>query len=96
MIATVTGTKGTIASYDYEATVRVQTSDRPEGFEVASDELPEGGRNGVEYTLQCLDEGRPVDGPLSLEMARIGQQIVDAAILSAAEKRSVMFEEVGS
>lgn len=92
----VRGTRGTISSYDYEPSVRVQTSDRPEGFEVPSDELPEGGRNGVEYTLQCLEEGRPVDGPLSPETARIGQQIVDAAIRSAAEKRSVSFEEVGT
>jgi glucose-fructose oxidoreductase len=92
----VRGTRGTISSYDYEPAVRVQTSERPAGFEVPADELPEGGRNGIEYTLRCLDEGRPVDGPLSPEIARIGQQIVDAAIRSAELKRTVALEEAGS
>ena len=32
------GRRGTIASYDYGETVRVQTPDKPEGFEVPSDE----------------------------------------------------------
>jgi glucose-fructose oxidoreductase len=30
-----------------------------------------------------------VEGPLSPEIARIGQQIVDSAVLSAREKRTV-------
>jgi glucose-fructose oxidoreductase len=89
----VRGTKGTISSYDYERTIRVQTVDNPAGYEQPVDELPEGGRNGVEYTLKCLDEDRPVEGPLSPEIARIGQQIVDAAMRSAEEKRTVGLEQ---
>ncbi|MEM1303660.1 MAG: Gfo/Idh/MocA family oxidoreductase, partial [Planctomycetota bacterium] len=47
----VRGEAGTISSYDYEPTVRVQTKDRPDGEDVAVDPLPPGERNGVEYTI---------------------------------------------
>ena len=89
----VRGSEGTISSYDYEARIRIQTADRPEGYELAADELPEGERNGIEYVLACLEAGRPVDGPLSPEVARIGQQIVDAAIRSAESKQTVPLAE---
>ncbi len=85
----VRGTSGTIASYDYEPMLRIQTVEQPQGFDQGVDELPEGERNGIEYTLKCLQQGRPVEGPLSPEIARIGQQIVDTAIRSAEEKRTV-------
>ena len=88
----VKGTAGTISSYDYEPKVRVQTRERPEGFDLPADELPEGERNGIEYPLAHLDAGTPIEGPLSPAIARIGQQIVDSAIRSAAEKRTVPLE----
>jgi glucose-fructose oxidoreductase len=85
----VRGTKGTISSYDYEQTVRVQTRERPEGFDQPVDELPTGERNGIEYMLTRLREDLPIEGPLSPEIARIGQQIIETAIRSADEKRTV-------
>ncbi len=85
----VHGTGGTISSYDYEKNVRVQTGDCPEGYDHPVDELPEGERNGVEYSLNRLGSGQPIEGPLSPAISRIGQQIIDSAILSAAEKRTV-------
>ena len=85
----VRGTRGTIASYDYESTVRVQTQECPEGFDQPVDELPEGERNGIEYMLNRLQQNLPIDGPLSPEIARIGQQIIDSAIRSAELKRTV-------
>ncbi len=88
----VRGTLGAIASYNYEPTVRVQTSERPDGFVQPVDELPEGERNGIEYTLKCLEEGLPIEGPLSPQIARIGQQIVDAAIRSAEQRKTVPLE----
>jgi glucose-fructose oxidoreductase len=83
------GTKGTISSYDYEKTVRVQTADRPEGYEVAADVLTFPNSGPIEYFVDCLEEGREVDGPLSPRIARIGQQIVDTAWQSARERRTV-------
>ncbi len=85
----VRGTAGTIASYDYEPTVRVQTAEHPEGFDQPVDELPEDERNGIQYTLKRLQQDLPADGPLSPQIARIGQQIIDTAIRSAQQKRTV-------
>ena len=83
------GSAGTISSYDYENTIRVQTKERPEGFEQPVDELKPPVRNPVEYFLDCLERGAPAEGPLSPALCRIGQQIVDSAVKSAAEKRTV-------
>ena len=85
----VTGTDGTISSYDYEPNIRVQTAQRPEGFEVAVDHLQPPHENPVQTMIHCLETGAPLTGPLSPETSRIGQRIVDSAILSAREKRTV-------
>jgi len=89
----VRGTEGTISSDDYQASIRIQTKERPEGYDQAVDDLPAGERNGIEYVLNCLEEGFPVEGPLSPAVARIGQQIVDAAIHSAELKQTVPLTE---
>ena len=83
------GSKGTIASYDYEKTIRLQTRDREAGEDVPVDELTPPNRNPIEYLLDCLERRREPEGPLSPAIARIGQQIVDSAALSAREKRTV-------
>jgi len=85
----IVGTQGTIASYDYEKTIRIQTKSKPEGFEQTVDELKYPFRNPIEYVLDCIEHGRPVEGPLSPVLCRIGQQIVDSAALSVREKRTV-------
>jgi glucose-fructose oxidoreductase len=83
------GRKGTIATYDYEPTIRIQTKDRPEGFEMPVDVLDAPNANPIQYVLNRLENGLPIEGPLSPAIARIGQQIVDSAVLSAKEKRTV-------
>jgi glucose-fructose oxidoreductase len=83
------GTRGTISSYDYEQRIRVQTRNNEAGEDVWVDEPKPPHRNPIEYVLDCLEHGRDVEGPLSPAMARIGQQIVDSAVLSAKEKRTV-------
>jgi predicted dehydrogenase len=85
----IKGTEGTISSYDYEETIRVQTREHPEGQELPVDELTAPNQNPVQYVIDCLETGREIDGPLSPAICRIGQQIVDTAALSAAEKRTV-------
>ena len=87
------GTRGTIASYDYEPAIRIQTERRPEGFDQPVDELRAPFANPVQYFIHCLQEGLPVEGPLSPEYARIGQQMVDSAVLSARERRAVRLLE---
>jgi predicted dehydrogenase len=85
----VRGTRGTISSYDYERSIRVQTTAHPEGFDQPVDELPEGERNGIEYTLTRLNKDLPIEGPLSPEVARIGQRIIETAIRSAEAKKTM-------
>jgi predicted dehydrogenase len=41
----------------------------------------------VQYFLHCLETGTAIEGPLSVETARIGQQIVDTATRSAQLRR---------
>jgi glucose-fructose oxidoreductase len=85
----VMGAKGTISSYDYEDQIRVQTAEHPEGRDVPVDELQAPHRNPIEHFIHCLETGDPVIGPLDPALCRVGQQIVDSAVLSAREKRTV-------
>lgn len=83
------GTLGTVSSYDYEGMVRIQTAEHPAGFEVRADPLEAPGQNPIQYILDCIERGLPIEGPLSPEVSRIGQQIVDTAYRSAIEKRTL-------
>ena len=85
----IKGTDGTISSYDCEPTVQMQTRANPVGEQIAADPLEFPNSNPVEYVLSKLESGEPIDGPLSVETSRIGQQIVDTAYQSAQEKRTM-------
>lgn len=85
----IVGSAGTISSYDYEPALRVQTKAYPAGEEVPIDELPPPFDNPINYLIHCLETGEDVTGPLSLATSRLGQQIVDTAVFSAREKRTV-------
>lgn len=85
----IIGTDGTISSYDYADTIGVQTRKCPTIHEVPVDSLAAPTQNPVQYFIHCLESGEPITGPLSLEISRIGQQIVDTAVISAREKRTV-------
>ncbi len=83
------GTDGTISSYDYEKFIRVQTRQQPEAHEIKADTLAPPHQNPIQYLIHCIETGEVVTGPLSLATSRIGQQIVDSAVVSASEKRTV-------
>ncbi len=85
----IVGSRGTITSYDYESSVRVQTSEHPEGRDIPVDDLPFEGSNPIAYFIDRLEKGLAPDGPLGVEIARKGQQIVDTAFASAKEKRAL-------
>lgn len=89
----VVGTEGTISSYDYESTIRVQTQEHPEGEIIEVNSLEPPYQNPIQSFVHTLQTGEPIYAPLSPEICRIGQQIVDSAILSAQEKRSVKLLE---
>jgi predicted dehydrogenase len=83
------GTEGTISSYDYEPTVRVQDRANPAGVSVPADQVDAPNQNPVQYMVHCLQHDLPIEGPLSLEMSRLGQRIVDTAFQSARLKRTL-------
>ncbi len=85
----VVGDEGTISSYDFEPTIRVQTRQHPAGAHVPVDEIQPPYQDPVQYVLDCIAGEHPMEGPLSPSISRIGQQIVDAAVRSAREKQSV-------
>ena len=85
----ICGSDGTLACYDYEPFVHVQTREHPAVRSLPVDALRAPERNPVEYFLHCITTGTPLAGPLSPAISRIGQQIVDSAVLSAREKRTV-------
>jgi len=89
----VVGTKGTISSYDYQPTIHIQTSECPAGYSHPSDDLQPPYQDPIQYMIDCLDNNRPVEGPLSVEISRVGQQIVDAAVESARSKRTVRLSD---
>lgn len=85
----IKGTDGTISSYDYESIVTVQTRENMAAYTQAVDVLTEPFNQPVPYVIHCLEQGKLVEGPLSPTLCRIGQQIVDSAVSSAALKRTV-------
>jgi len=85
----IAGTEGTISSYDYDDFVTVQTRRKPATHQVAAPALKSPNQNPVQYLLHCLDAGKPLEGPVSIRISRIGQEIVDAAVRSAKLKRTV-------
>jgi glucose-fructose oxidoreductase len=85
----IVGSEGTISSYDYETTIRVQTRANPAGEVLPVDVLEPPHQNPIQYMIDRIVSGRPVEGPLSPAICRIGQQIVDSAVLSARERRTV-------
>lgn len=89
----IRGSAGTLSSYDYEPHVTLQTATCPEGQRIPVDQLAPPFQNPVQYVLDCLTHERPIEGPLSVEVSRIGQQIVDTAARSAALKQTLPLHE---
>jgi predicted dehydrogenase len=85
----IVGSAGTISSYDYADTIRVQTNDCPGGKDIEVDPVEAPYQNPLQYFVHCLEHGHPIEGPLSPNMSRIGQQIVDTAYASAKEKKAL-------
>lgn len=87
------GEDGTISSYDYEKTIRVQTRQNLAGDDIPVDALHAPFLNPIQYFVHCVREGLTIEGPLSPKISRIGQQIVDSAILSARLGKTVELVE---
>lgn len=82
----VVGSEGTIGSFDYASSVRLQTRETLQGTDVPCDTPPLEQSNPIRYFLHCLENDQPIEGPSSTTISRIGQQIVDTAIRSVETK----------
>lgn len=85
----ITGTDGTISSWDYDEYVTLRTPENPAGEKIPAPKLEPPMQNPIAYIIDCLEKSRPFEGPLNPVISRIGQEIVDAAIESARWKRAV-------
>ena len=85
----VVGTAGTISSYDYELTIRLQTIDSPGQWEYPVDLLQSPRQNPIQYLIHCLETDEPVTGPLSPALCRTAQRIVETALRSIEERRTI-------
>jgi predicted dehydrogenase len=85
----IAGTEGTISSYDYDEHVTLQTRKKQQPHAVPVSPLKKPGANPVQYLLHCLQSEQSLEGPVSLPISRIGQEIVDAAVRSAQLKKTV-------
>ena len=56
---------------------------------ISTDGLKAIGIDPIEHFIHSLETGAPLIGPLTIEISRIGQQIVDTAYRSAQEKRTL-------
>ena len=85
----IKGSEGNISSYDYDDFITVQTSGWPGGQQIEAPELFTPNGNPVDYLIDRISSGQALEGPLSVEISRIGQQIVDTAFRSAREGRAL-------
>jgi predicted dehydrogenase len=85
----IVGTDGTISAYDYAQRIRVQTRSQHERIKMPVDAIGAPYHNPIQYLVHVLEGAELERGPLHPDIARIGQQIVDTAVLSAREKRTV-------
>lgn len=90
----VLGTEGTVSSQDFGKTLRIQDRARPEGYDLPVDLIQAPLRNPIQYLINCLETEQPIRGPTSPGLSRIGQAIMDAAILSARLGRTASLREM--
>jgi glucose-fructose oxidoreductase len=83
------GSAGTIASYDYAPVIHLQTRANPETHDIAVDVLSAPHDHAINHFLHCLETDETVIGPLDPQLCRLAQRIVDSAMLSSQQKRTV-------
>ncbi len=85
----IVGTTGTVSCYDFEPTVRLQTEEQPAGRDLPVDRLDPTAADPIHYFLDRLENDQSLEGPMSVEVSRIGQQIVDTAVESVRRQATV-------
>jgi glucose-fructose oxidoreductase len=83
------GTDGTLSSYDYADHVTLQTRARPEAHVIPAEPLKAGETNAIDYVVGRIKRGLPMEGPLDPALCLTAQRIVDTAMRSSIEKRTL-------
>ncbi len=86
---TIVGESGTICAFEYDDFVRVQTREHPEGLEVPANKLTSPNSNPIEHFIAHIEGQVKLHPCLTPPVCRTGQQIVDTAIASATQKRTL-------
>jgi len=85
----IVGSRAALASDDYADVVRLHDPDRPEGVDIPVDA---GASTALAELIAAIVADTPVTGPASPELSLRGQCIVDSAVRSAREGRTVELE----
>jgi glucose-fructose oxidoreductase len=82
------GTKGAIASWDYDEHVTLQLrGGQPE--QITADERKPGRLGVIDYMVEQIRKDLPIDGPLDPALSLIGQRMIDTALASSQQKRTL-------
>jgi len=82
------GTKGAIASEDYAAQITLQLrGGTPQSILV--DTLAPGRQGPIDYLANCIRRDLPIEGPLDPQISLLGQRMIDTALASSREKRTL-------
>lgn len=94
---TLFGTNGVIQCSDYAETIEMQNRDHPEGIRLPLNPTFDRKRksskgiplNPIEFVIEALETERPISGPLGMPINILGQRIIDTAMMSSIEERTV-------
>ena len=90
----VTGTTGSITSWDYEPHVTVNRGNEVQPVLVPSDVPAPEDSNALANLIAHLQDGRALDEPMSSKTSRLGQLIFEASLRSDELKRRVGLHEI--
>jgi len=79
----IVGTAGSISTRVRDVAIRVQTDDRPEGYAVEPEPLPDRFQNLAHYVVDRLETGEAPEGPCDPAFCREAHRIVETAKRSA-------------
>ena len=81
----IVGTEGSVSTRERGTSIRVQTRDEPEGYEIEPPSLEDRYTNMMYYLIDCLENDRTPEGPVNAAFCREAQRIVETAQQSAHE-----------
>jgi len=79
----IVGTEGTVSTRTPDAAIRVTTADRPKGYTVEPEPLPDRFENLATYLVDLIETDREPEGPADPAFCREAHRIIETARRSA-------------